>query len=405
MPSCSVPARGAARVVREIRRGLDWGIVHLMFRPAIETGGHFRQGRWQLDGRGQDVVIWNPHSGKRRGRRRMARLRDRLGSAAEFWETTGPGDAERLAREAAHAGYTRVYACGGDGTVHEVVNGLLAAVSSPGGRDSTGSNSAVLDPSGWSSRRHPISDQNQPVRQAPGSTNLGLPGLAENRLFSDLPELVVVPVGSANDYAYSLRNEARQAGRSPGETRPVDVGQISSSSGHRRWFVVGVGVGLNGIVTAESRHIQNLQGVLLYGLATARALWKLERAPEMAVQLNGGVPLVGPTMLLSVLLSQREGNFVLAPQARLGDGWFDVVHAALNSRWEALRLLPRIALWGLPLVYPSLTRSLCQTVRVSAPEPLVAHADGELFCVAADGVTELEIEILPGRLQVALWEE
>jgi diacylglycerol kinase (ATP) len=311
------------------------------------------------------VVIWNPHSGKRRGKARLARLRDRLGSQAEFWETAGPGDAERLAREAALAGFTRVYACGGDGTVHEVSNGLLATLETAAGPASATAN------------------------QSP----------------SNRPALIVVPIGSANDYAYSLRAEARQAGCSPRALRPVDVGGISSSSGHRRYFVVGAGVGLNGMVTAESRRIHHLQGVLLYGLATARALWKLERAPEMAVQLNGGVPLVGPTMLLSVLLSQREGNFVLAPQARLGDGWFDVVHAALTSRWEALRLLPQIALRGLPPVYPGLTRSLCQTVRVSAPQPLVAHADGELFCVAEDGVTELEIEILPGMLQVALWEE
>ena len=297
----------------------------------------------------RDVVIWNPRSGKGRGAARFAALRAQLGKDDALWETSAPGAAETLARQAAEEGYQRVFAIGGDGTVHEVVNGLLSA--------------------------------NAPT-----------------------PALVVVPVGSANDYAHSVRFEARAAGRSPLDLQPVDVGQISSTSGRRRFFVDGVGIGLNGMVTEESRRIHRLQGVLLYGLATARALWKLDRAPEMAVQLNGGVPLVGPTMLLSVLLAQREGNFLIAPQARLGDGWFNVVHAALTSRWEALRLLPRIALWGLPQVYPGLTRSLCQSVRVSAPQPLVAHADGELFCVPADGVTELDIEILPGRLQVALWE-
>ena len=355
--------------------------------------------------RGREVVIWNPHSGKRRGKARMARLRARLGSDAEFWETTGPGDAERLARDAALAGYARVYACGGDGTVHEVANGLLAADTQFAGRSPAGPNAPRLDPPVVTSPGQVDCDPNRPLQNAPDPTTAGGNAWAEQRLPSHPPALIVVPVGSANDYAHSLRAEARGAGRSPSELRPVDVGHISTTSGHRRFFVVGIGVGLNGMVTEESRRIQHLQGVLLYGLATARALWKLDRAPEMAVQLNGGVPLVGPTMMLSVLLSQREGNFLLAPQARLGDGWFDVVHAALTSRWEALRLLPRIALRGLPLVYPGLTRSLCQRVRVSAPQPLVAHADGELVCVCSQGVTELEIEILPGRLQVGLWEE
>ena len=343
-----------------------------------------------MDEHGRAVVIWNPHSGKRRGRARLARLRERLGSEAEFWETTGPGDAERLAREAALAGVSRVYASGGDGTVHEVANGLLSArgdlaslANSLGDDDSSNSAKSIV------------------------GTSVTLPRepMAERRAAGHQPALMVVPVGSANDYAHSLRAEARAADRSPGELRPVDVGQITTTSGKSRFFLAGVGVGLNGMVTEESRRNHHQQGVLLYGLATARALWKLDRAPEMAVQLNGGVPLVGPTMMLSVLLSQREGNFLLAPQARLDDGWFDVVHASLTSRWEALRLLPRIALRGLPLVYPGLTRSLCQRVRVSAPEPLVAHADGELFCVSTAGVTELEIGILPGQLQVGLWEE
>ncbi|MFN6108226.1 MAG: diacylglycerol/lipid kinase family protein [Planctomycetaceae bacterium] len=338
-----------------------------------------------MDERGREVVIWNPHSGKRRGRMRLARLRDRLGSEAEFWETTGPGDAERLAREAALAGVSRVYACGGDGTVHEVANGLLTA-----GEERADLPSAALNPGNL---------------KAPNRERTGERRFEGTLPVGHAPALIVVPVGSANDYAHSLRTEARGAGRSPSELRPVDVGQITTTSGHSRFFLAGVGIGLNGMVTEESRRIHHLQGVLLYGLATARALWKLDRAPEMAVQLNGGVPLVGPTMMLSVLLSQREGNFLLAPQARLGDGWFDVVHAGLTSRWEALRLLPRIALRGLPLAYPGLTRSLCQRVRVSAPAPLVAHADGELVCVCSQGVTELEIEILPGRLQVGLWEE
>src|SRR5262249_12236036 len=139
-------------------------------------------------------VIFNPASGKGRGRARLESLSRVLGGRAEFRPTSRPGDGEALAFDAAMSGFTTVIAAGGDGTVHEVANGLLRA----------GPTDAVL---------------------------------------------AVVPVGSANDYAYSLGLDTgwwQRRDPSVG-VRAVDVGVVRSGE-RSRYFINGLGLGFNGAV-------------------------------------------------------------------------------------------------------------------------------------------------------------
>jgi diacylglycerol kinase (ATP) len=73
-------------------------------------------------------VVVNPTAGNRRTRERWPVLRDalmRVGLTIEVGETTGPGGATKLARQAAVNGWPLVVAVGGDGTVNEVINGLV----------------------------------------------------------------------------------------------------------------------------------------------------------------------------------------------------------------------------------------------------------------------------------------
>src|SRR5262245_17545410 len=154
-------------------------------------------------------VIFNPAAGRRRARRRLDALRGEWRGRAAFWPSEQPGHAEELARRAAAEGFATVAAAGGDGTVHEVANGLLRS-----GR-------------------------------------------------SDVC-FAVVPLGSANDYAYSLECD--------GVTTPrrLDVGAVRTEAGVERFFVCNLGIGFSGAVTVESRRIGHLQGKLLYGLAALR---------------------------------------------------------------------------------------------------------------------------------------
>lgn len=291
-------------------------------------------------------VIYNPASGKGRGRSRLERLRRALRDRADFRPTRSPGDGEALALHAATDGFTTIVAAGGDGTVHEVANGLLRAER--------------LDVA-----------------------------------------LAVVPVGSANDYAYSLGLDAAWwQRRDPAvAVRHVDVGVVRSGS-RSRYFVNGLGLGFNGAVTLESRRIKRLQGIALYGLAVVRALLFHFCSPLMRLRLDDEPERAGPTLALTLALGQREGNFVVAPGARLDDGFFDYLHVGRLTRWQAVRLFPALVCGRLPADHPGLRTGRCRRVALTSETPLIVHVDGEFFSRPHDDVRDLEIELLPGRLRV-----
>jgi diacylglycerol kinase family enzyme len=291
---------------------------------------------------GDLCVIFNPKAGRTRAARRFAELQRRWGRRVTFRATERPGHAEELARAAADAGFATVAAVGGDGTVHEVGNGLLHA----------------------------------------GRTDV---------------TFAVVPVGSANDYAYSLTHDNGQA---PSDApRLVDTGLVRDERGRERHFLCCLGTGLNGAVTLESRRIRRLQGMALYGLATLRALWYHYACPLVEFTIDNEV-FSAPTLLLSVLVGKREGGFVMAPEARLDDGLFDYLQAGQLSRWEVLSFLPRVALAGPPAHHPRVRQGRCRRLTLCSEAPLIVHTDGEFFCRPEDDVRRLEIRILPRSLRV-----
>src|SRR6185312_12726617 len=74
-------------------------------------------------------VIYNPKAGRGSAAKHLVTmLREKLpvpDANNAWWDTSGPGHAVELARQAADAGFAKVVAAGGDGTVHEVANGIL----------------------------------------------------------------------------------------------------------------------------------------------------------------------------------------------------------------------------------------------------------------------------------------
>jgi diacylglycerol kinase (ATP) len=291
-------------------------------------------------------VIYNPASGRGWSARRLEGLRRAWAERAAFWPTAAPGQAEELALQAARSGFVTVAAAGGDGTVHEVVNGLLRA---------------------------------------------------------ERPDVVlaVIPIGSANDYAADLGLDAQWWQHDDPAIRPyaVDVG-ILRADGRCRYFAGSMGLGFLGRAAKESCRIRWLRGLPLYGIAALRTLLSHYQPTPMIVRIDGGERTT-PTLALTLELGPLEGNFVLAPEAELDDGLFDYIHAGPLGPRDFLRLVPRILMrWGLPRDYPNLWQGRCRQARIHAESPLVVHVDGELFCVQADGVRDLEIDLLPRALRV-----
>ena len=298
-----------------------------------------------MNGDGRTCVIFNPKAGRGRAQRWLDSALREMKGGADLRPTSAPGHGEELARAAAEEGFGTVVAAGGDGTVHEVANGVLR---------------------------------------------------------SGQPEVVfsVWPIGSANDYAFTLGLCSWWKGRKDRQraVRSVDVGRVEGG-GRSRFFVNGMGLGFNGAVTLESRKISWLRGMPLYGLAILRALcWHFDR-PPMRVSFDGRTRET-PTLALTVNLAQREGGFPLTPDASLTDGLFDYVHAGPLRRRDLIRLMPAMATGRLPTDRPDVWLGRCREVRVESSVPLRVHLDGEFFCHPEDGIRELRAEVLPGRLRV-----
>lgn len=290
-------------------------------------------------------VIFNPTAGRGQARRLIKAIRRDMRTELHLRPTQHAGHATELAQRAAEDGYPIVAAAGGDGTVHEVANGILNA--------------------------------NRP-----------------DVIFS------IWPIGSANDYAFALGLSGwiRRWRQIPLEERRVDVGRVTS--GRRfAYFVNCLGVGFNGAVTYEARRISWLRGMPLYGLATLKSLWRHFDQPVLRVRFDDAERAV-PTLALSVNVGLREGNFPVTPRALLDDGLFDIVQAGPLTRWQTLKLLPRLATGTLPTDNPNLWQGRTRAAHVESPSPMRVHIDGEFFCQPEDGVRELRIEMRPKQLCV-----
>lgn len=294
-------------------------------------------------------VIYNPSAGRGKSAERWLHLQELLKGKVVFRATDAAGDAAELAAQAAKEGFATIVAAGGDGTVHEVMNGIM--------------NADRLDVA-----------------------------------------FGVLPLGSGNDYARALGIPFDPPGMVErlfsSDLWPVDVGKVVVDRQRQHYFCNTLGLGLSGAVTYEAKQIHWLRGIPLYGWAALKGIFKhfhsipirlLEDDHESSTHL----------LYLAVALGQAEGGgFVVAPDAKLDDGWFDLLHVTKMSRLQAMTYLPRMALGLLPANCEAIQQRRAQHLKIISERPFALHADGELLASPVQGVTECEITILPGRLKI-----
>jgi YegS/Rv2252/BmrU family lipid kinase len=210
------------------------------------------------------LAILNPAAGGGRASRRFERVLPRLRQLGkvEVATTTAPGHAEELARA---ADASVVVAAGGDGTVHEVVNGLLAV----------------------------------PASRA----------------------LAVAPLGTGCDFARNLGMRGRE-GRWNGRERRIDVGHAKFTDGTTRYFVNAANLGAS---TASPRRVNSSALLRRAGAAAyvIAGLPEVVRRPTQTyeVQHDGEVARATELLNLSICNGPRfGGGLCLVPEARLDDG-------------------------------------------------------------------------------------
>lgn len=295
-------------------------------------------------------IILNPIAGRGYGARaepELRRLLQEMSVDFEVVRTEGPAHAPELAERAVQDGFPVVVAAGGDGTAHEVVNGLMAA--------------------------------------------------AQNGVVGTLG---ILPIGSGSDFANTVGLPPDLPGAcrhlAAGNTRIVDVGHVRVAGQPPRYFDNTVNVGFGGVVTVEARKIRWLRGMALYLPVVLKTVFLLHRVPRVKLSYDEQ-ELELPAVMISVCNGSREGGgFYVAPQAQPDDGIFDICIAGDVSRLGMLRLIPHF-LKGTHVGHPQITMARARRVTISSPDDLVAHADGEVLCTDAH---RLDFEILPHRLRV-----
>lgn len=290
-------------------------------------------------------LVVNLQAANGKGRRVFQRIKPLLQGKDEVAFTQGPGDARRIAAEAARAGHPLVVAVGGDGTVNETVNGLAE----------------------------------EGFRAALG----------------------IIPAGGGNDLAYALglpqRPERALALLRHPRTRRMDLGLVSlPGSGNQRYYVNVLGMGLSGDIAALTQREKRLGGSLSY-LALLLAKMFSVRPLRFELSLEED-PLFRRALVAHVANGRREGRiFPLVPWARLDDGLLDAVAVEdaplLRRPWYALQALRG----GVPRIPGARYARLAAAV-IRAMDPLPCHVDGEPFLLEAG--QEALVEVRPGALQV-----
>jgi YegS/Rv2252/BmrU family lipid kinase len=299
------------------------------------------------------ALIYNPASGQHSARNRaaidkaLAVLRD-AGVEAEALETLAPGSAEAMAREAVHRGCDTILACGGDGTVHEVLQSLVGT-----------------------------------------SVALG-----------------VVPLGTANALAANLglRSSPSKTVRKLLDATPVSisVGHIfyrdAAGSTQSRYFTVAAGVGADALfLTRLDPSLKRRFGYLLY-LVEGFRVWATYSFPlfeAVFVERASATPRVEEVSQLLAVRIRDFGGVLhnLAPGATLHKNGLRLVAFKTRSRLRYFRYV-MAAIFG----HPRTTRQIelldavsveCRPVNGSSAR-VYAEADGESL-----GGLPIRIEIAP----------
>ena len=299
-------------------------------------------------------VILNPTSGGGRGRKAAQRILvglERRGIRGDIAATSAPREASRLALDAARQGVDLVVAAGGDGTVHEVSNGLLDALAE------------------------------------------GIEG----------PVLGVLPVGTGNDFAKLVG----PLGDLDGSLDLLANGRVERFDACRaewgdrtHWFVNAGGTGIDVEVVRQilRRRGGSSPAVAKYLAAVLRALVRYRPIP-LRIRMDDHVVESDVMIVAAANGKCIGGGFWVCPAAEPRDGRFDICIVKRTTYWEALRAIPLI-LRGVHERHPKVEMHRAGRVEIETmgPDPLFFQLDGELH--EPPDARRLVFEIMPGALPV-----
>jgi YegS/Rv2252/BmrU family lipid kinase len=289
------------------------------------------------------LVIVNPEAGGGRALRSEALVARFLAAHdrdVQFTHSRSSQDVRDLAARAAASGYRYVVALGGDGAFHYVIEGLRGTETIAG--------------------FFPAGTGNDAAREL------------------DIPK---DSVQAASAFLHS-------------EPQPMDLVRVKVRQGRVAHYVTAGGMGLD----AQAAHLANTRfkkwpGVTRY---LAGALWTFchEPAFELRAEIDG-VPWSGRVIFGAVANARCYGSgIIIAPEARIDDGWLDLVLAGEFTWPRLLAAIPVVLTVG-NFDAIEVQRFRCRRAVLQADRPAKVHGDGEVL-----GESPAEFEVLPGAVRV-----
>jgi YegS/Rv2252/BmrU family lipid kinase len=264
--------------------------------------------------------------------------------------TVYPTHAIDLAKQAAEEGYDMVIAMGGDGTAHEVMNGLM---------------------------------------QVP----------AEKR-----PIMGIVPIGSGNDFAFSVgltqkADHALAHALKAENIQAVDIGSMADEHGRVEYFDNTLGIGFDAVVTIRSHKLPIVKGFLMYLTAVIQTILLNHNPAKIHVEADTG-NWDDELLMLTLCNGPREGGgFMLSPESKNNDGKMESVAVTRVSRAMMFRLVPEF-MKGTHMRFKQVRMGEFKKMSITSSLPLYIHADGEVFTSFGSNLKKVSFEILPQALKV-----
>ena len=298
-------------------------------------------------------IILNPTAGHGNGIKALPKIEQLFTQARasyDLQQTAHAGQGIEITRQAIHDGYQVIVAAGGDGTVNEVLNGLML------------------------------------------SKQEGL----------DIPPLGVLCVGRGNDFSGSMgiptELETGFQALLAGQQRTIDVGRVVGGKyPEGRFFGSCVGVGFDAITTIEVSKLPRWGGYMSFLVAVLKTVFLYNKAPLAKIAFNDSV-ITQRSLLISIMNGRRlGGGFIMAPNSLPDDGLFDLCIAEQMSSFEVIKMIPHFTK-GDQATQSTIKTGQAAKISITAQDgPLPAQTDGEIICV--DG-THLEVEVLPRQIEI-----
>jgi YegS/Rv2252/BmrU family lipid kinase len=299
-------------------------------------------------------VIVNPTSGNGRGRKRWPKIADSLGKHGFDYEvvfTSGPNDAGKIARAMAAGGAHTIVAVGGDGTVNEIINGLL--------------------------------DNDVPVNEK--------------------TRLIVIPCGTGKDLGRTLGTGSPEAAANAlraNSTTLMDIGRIRFQTmddrTETRYFANVADLGLGAEVADRINHSSKaLGGLVTYLIAAVRTIVDFQPR-EITVDIGDDRVFHAPANMVVLANGQFfAGGMRVAPTASICDGLLEMyILADVGKRTLLTSLLPRVYR-GKHVGQHGVLHIRAGSATILCPAGMLMEMDGEQI-----GRSPIQVDVLPRVLPV-----